>query len=156
VVSVTPRWRFSPRERTSGTHYTGGRVGPTAGLDTEDRGKILSPLPGIEPRSPGRPARSQTLYWLSYPAHQHTEHDMENGLFHQDVEVLFNLWLCRVWSSVIISASEMNDSRGQRGILQGMCLTASGQFSHSLWSRELDVDGLLFHPQRLNISFCQR
>jgi hypothetical protein len=23
-------------------------------------------LPGIEPRSPGRPVRSQTLYWLSY------------------------------------------------------------------------------------------
>jgi hypothetical protein len=35
----------------------------------ETRGKILSPLPGIEPRSPGRLARSQTLYWLSYPAH---------------------------------------------------------------------------------------
>jgi hypothetical protein len=34
----------------------------------EARGKILSPLPGIEPRSPGRPARSQTLYCLSYPA----------------------------------------------------------------------------------------
>jgi hypothetical protein len=31
-------------------------------------GKVISPLPGIEPRSPGRPARSQTLYWLSYPA----------------------------------------------------------------------------------------
>jgi hypothetical protein len=29
--------------------------------------KTLSPVPGIEPRSPGRPARSQTLYWLSYP-----------------------------------------------------------------------------------------
>jgi hypothetical protein len=28
--------------------------------------KSLS-LPGIEPRSPSRPARSQTLYWLSYP-----------------------------------------------------------------------------------------
>jgi hypothetical protein len=26
------------------------------------------PLPGIESRSPGRPARSQTLYWLSYSA----------------------------------------------------------------------------------------
>jgi hypothetical protein len=26
------------------------------------------PPPGIEPRSPGRPARSQTLYCLSYPA----------------------------------------------------------------------------------------
>jgi hypothetical protein len=37
-------------------------VGPRAGLDTQARGKIL------EPRSPGRPARSQTLYRLSYPA----------------------------------------------------------------------------------------
>jgi hypothetical protein len=30
-----------------GTHCTGGWVGPRTGLDTEDRGKILSPLPGI-------------------------------------------------------------------------------------------------------------
>jgi hypothetical protein len=44
-------------------------VGPRAGVDTEARGKILSPMPGIEPRSPGRPARSQTLYRLIYPAH---------------------------------------------------------------------------------------
>jgi hypothetical protein len=69
VVSVTPRPRFNPGESTPGTHCTGCWVGPRAGLDTEARGKILSPLPGIEPRSPGRPARSQTLYWLSYPAH---------------------------------------------------------------------------------------
>jgi hypothetical protein len=39
-------------------------VCPRAGVDTEARRKILSPLPGIEPRSPGRPARSQTLYVL--------------------------------------------------------------------------------------------
>jgi hypothetical protein len=26
-------------------------VGPRAGLDTEDKGNILSPLPGIEPRA---------------------------------------------------------------------------------------------------------
>jgi hypothetical protein len=58
-----------PRERTPGTHCTGGWVGLRAGLDTEVRGKILCPLPGIKPRSPGRPVRSQTLYWLSYPAH---------------------------------------------------------------------------------------
>jgi hypothetical protein len=51
-----------PRERTPGTHCTGGWVGPSAGLDKEAGGKVLSPLPGIEPRSPGRPARSQTLY----------------------------------------------------------------------------------------------
>jgi hypothetical protein len=48
---------------------TGGWVDLRAGLRTEVRGKILSPLPGIEPRSPRRPARCQTLYWLSYPAH---------------------------------------------------------------------------------------
>jgi hypothetical protein len=30
-----------PGERTPGTHCTGGWVGPRAGLDTEDRGKIL-------------------------------------------------------------------------------------------------------------------
>jgi hypothetical protein len=52
VVSVTPRPRFTPGERTPGTHCTGGWVGPRAGLDTEARGKILSSLPGIEPRSP--------------------------------------------------------------------------------------------------------
>jgi hypothetical protein len=45
----------------------GGWVGLRAGLDTEATGKILSPLPGIEPRSPGRSARNQTLYCLSYP-----------------------------------------------------------------------------------------
>jgi hypothetical protein len=44
-------------------------VGPSAGLDTGVTGKLNPlPLPGIEPRSPGRPARSQTLYCLSYPA----------------------------------------------------------------------------------------
>jgi hypothetical protein len=37
-------------------------VGPRAGLDIEAAGKIRLPLPGIERRSPGRPARSQTLY----------------------------------------------------------------------------------------------
>jgi hypothetical protein len=46
-------------------------VGLRAGLDKEARGKILSPLPDIEPRSPGRPAHSQTMCWLSYPAHNY-------------------------------------------------------------------------------------
>jgi hypothetical protein len=34
---------------------------------TDARGKILLPLPGIKPQSPGHPVRSQALYWLSYP-----------------------------------------------------------------------------------------
>jgi hypothetical protein len=57
-----PGPRFSSGQRTTGTHCTGGWVGPRAGLDTQVRGKIISLLPRIEPRSPGHPARSQTLY----------------------------------------------------------------------------------------------
>jgi hypothetical protein len=41
-------------------------MGLRAGLDPEARGEIVLPLLGVEPRSPGRPARSQTLYRLSY------------------------------------------------------------------------------------------
>jgi hypothetical protein len=33
MVSVTPRTRFTPGERTPGTHWIGGWVGPRAGLD---------------------------------------------------------------------------------------------------------------------------
>jgi hypothetical protein len=68
VVYVTPRPRFTPGKRTPGTHWTGDWVGPRPGLDTEDRGKVPSPLLGMEPRSPCRSARIQTLYWLSYSA----------------------------------------------------------------------------------------
>jgi hypothetical protein len=31
----------------------------------EATGETLSPVPGIEPQSPGHPARSQTLYWAT-------------------------------------------------------------------------------------------
>jgi hypothetical protein len=35
-----------PGERTPDTHSIGSWMGPRAGLDTEVRGKFLSPLPG--------------------------------------------------------------------------------------------------------------
>jgi hypothetical protein len=47
-----PGRAFIPGERTPGTHCTGGWVGPRAGLDTDDRGKILCPRRGS---NPGRP-----------------------------------------------------------------------------------------------------
>jgi hypothetical protein len=53
---------FYPRERP-GTHCTGDWVSPRAGLTGAEN---LAPT-GI--RSPDRPARSQSLYGLSYPAH---------------------------------------------------------------------------------------
>jgi hypothetical protein len=64
-----PGHALASRKGSPGTHWTGGWVGPRASLDTEARGKILLPLSGIKPRSLVRPAHSQTLYWLSYPAH---------------------------------------------------------------------------------------
>ena len=53
--------RLHPRERP-GTHCTGGWVGCTSGLDRCGKSR---PRTGI--RSPDRPARSQSLYRLSYP-----------------------------------------------------------------------------------------
>jgi hypothetical protein len=60
VVSITYRPRFTPGETIPGTHCTAGWVGSRAGLDTEARGKIISPLLGIEPRSSACPARQHT------------------------------------------------------------------------------------------------
>jgi hypothetical protein len=44
-------------------------VGPRAGLDTEARGKILSTLPGIEPRSPGHKAHKVKVKSKAVPLH---------------------------------------------------------------------------------------
>jgi hypothetical protein len=46
VVSVTPRPRFTPGERTPGSHWIGGWVGPRARLDAGARRKILCPCRG--------------------------------------------------------------------------------------------------------------
>jgi hypothetical protein len=49
VVSITPRPRFTPGEKTSRCHCTGGWVGPRASLDAEARGKSSAP---VEDRTP--------------------------------------------------------------------------------------------------------
>jgi hypothetical protein len=58
--------RFNPGERASGSHWIGGWVGSRAGLFDLEKRKFLT-LPGLELRSLGCPARSQSLYRLSYP-----------------------------------------------------------------------------------------
>jgi hypothetical protein len=44
--------RFTPREKAPGTQWTGGWVGPRAGLDTLSKRKLPSPRPGYEPGHP--------------------------------------------------------------------------------------------------------
>jgi hypothetical protein len=41
--------RFTPRERTPGTHWIAGGVGPRVGLDAVTKRKKSFPLPGLEP-----------------------------------------------------------------------------------------------------------
>jgi hypothetical protein len=57
---------FTPGERAPGTLWTGSWVDSRAGLDEVEKRKFL-PLPGLEIRPLGRPARSQSLYRLRYP-----------------------------------------------------------------------------------------
>ena len=57
-----------PRERP-GTHCTEGWVGPRAGLDRCGKSRPT------RIRSPDRPARSQSLYRLSYPRKTGTLHE---------------------------------------------------------------------------------
>jgi hypothetical protein len=59
--------RFTSGERVSDKLCIGGWVGPRAGLDDMEKGKYL-PLPGLELRPLGHPARSQSLYRLRYPS----------------------------------------------------------------------------------------
>jgi hypothetical protein len=55
-----------PCRFTPGTHWIGGWVGPRAGLDYVEKRKFLT-APGLELQPLARPARSQSLYRLSYP-----------------------------------------------------------------------------------------
>jgi hypothetical protein len=55
-----------PGEKAPGNHWVVGWVGPRAGLDDVEKRKFLT-LRGLEIRSLGRPARSQSLYRLRYP-----------------------------------------------------------------------------------------
>jgi hypothetical protein len=57
--------RFTPGERAPGAHWIGGWVDHRAGMDDMEKRKFLT-LSGLELRPLSRPARSQSLYRLSY------------------------------------------------------------------------------------------
>jgi hypothetical protein len=64
--STSRTGRFTPEEGALGTHWLGGWMGPSAGLDGMEKRKFLT-LSGLELRPLGCPGRSQSLYRLSYP-----------------------------------------------------------------------------------------
>jgi hypothetical protein len=49
--SASRSGRFTPGERSLGTHWIGGLVGNRVGMDTVENRKIIFPLPRIEPMS---------------------------------------------------------------------------------------------------------
>jgi hypothetical protein len=85
VVSVTPRPRFA---RGKDPRYPLYRRlgGPLSRSEHRGWRKNPLPLPGIEPRSPGRPVRSQTLYCLSYSG-SHLKHNSCLYLMHHNKNV---------------------------------------------------------------------
>jgi hypothetical protein len=64
--SASRTGRFTSGERALATHWIRDWVGPGTRLDNVEKRQFLT-LPGLELRPPGRPARSQSLYRLSYP-----------------------------------------------------------------------------------------
>jgi hypothetical protein len=80
VVSTTPRPLYPPER--PGTDCTGDWVGSRAGLDVCENSRPT----GI--RSPDRPARSQSLYRLSYP-----NHNAVGKLYSLLLSKVLKLWL---------------------------------------------------------------
>jgi hypothetical protein len=69
---VGGEWSASlPCRFTPGIHSIGGWVDHRASLDDVEKRKFLT-LPGLELRPLGRPARSPSLYRLSYPGSSFT------------------------------------------------------------------------------------
>jgi hypothetical protein len=77
--------RFTPGERTPGTHWIGGWVDPRASLDDVDKRKFLA-LAGFELRPLGRAARNQSLYRLSYPGSDWFMVMVNNRFLHKNNE----------------------------------------------------------------------
>jgi hypothetical protein len=67
--SASRTGRFTPRERTPGTHWIGDWVGSQSQSGHGVEQKNSHSLQGTEPRLSDSPARSQSLYRLSYPEH---------------------------------------------------------------------------------------
>jgi hypothetical protein len=71
VLSFTPRSLY-PQGKSPRYPFNRRLVDPRTGLDDVEKRKFLT-LPGLELRALVRPARSQSLYRLSYPVSRYRE-----------------------------------------------------------------------------------
>jgi hypothetical protein len=86
---------FTPGERTPGIHWTGGLVGPRAGLDDVEKRKFLT-LSGLEIRPLGRPACNQSLDRLRYPGSILICKMFKFNFLHEDT-IILKLILEEIW-----------------------------------------------------------
>jgi hypothetical protein len=119
VVSTTPRPLYL-RERP-GTHCTGGWVDPKAGLDVCEKSRPT----GI--RSPDRPARSQSLYRLSYPAHLMSQVAEENTGSLNAPSLVGNKQACRRFGEACSLFFTSRQSKNREGNVVGNCTSQHPQ-----------------------------
>jgi hypothetical protein len=97
--------RFILEERALGTHWIRGWVGPRAGLYAAEKRKILT-LPGLELRTVGCPARSQSLYRLRY-CYNLVEINLFPRLLCKNLKYInYNFACSFVWMWILVSDVE--------------------------------------------------
>jgi hypothetical protein len=106
---------FTPVERVPGTHWIGGWV---------ERRKIL-PLPGLELRPLGRPARSQSLYWRRVMVKQ----------------VIHNTVLCRLRRKFTSAPSERFSFSLKTWLIILWCYSGAVETRSNAFSLYMNVEG---------------
>jgi hypothetical protein len=97
MVSVTPRPRFSPGERTPGTHWIGGLGGHQS--QSADTGYRSNPLPrsGIKPWLPGHPEVGHYTDWAN-PAPPKLGNNMQFRARYKEKVLIY--WVIKLWFPV--------------------------------------------------------
>jgi hypothetical protein len=112
-----------------GTHWIGGWMGLRAVLDAVVKRKNSQPPPGIEPENPDRPARSPTLYRLTY-------HD-SNRLINRNLN-MFEFFVTSSTENVKFTHSMFDMSLSIHNIIQCPKISVNCNLwieMHYTWSR---------------------
>jgi hypothetical protein len=132
-----------PRGKDPGTHWRGGWVGPRAGLDTEDRGKIRCPCQGSNPDRPVvQPVVRHYTDWATrlHCIYKYCLYTVHNKIFMSHC----NYWIC-ISFIIILWALNYREKCilgylgrlfAARGYL-GRLFAARGYLSRSQWQRGL-------------------